>query len=57
MPTVADNVESNVERRAAPAFLQLVRHHPLHHDRVVPRFERRLCNLEAAITGDQCNMM
>jgi hypothetical protein len=64
MPTVADNVESNVELRAAPAFLQLFRHHPLHHDRVLPRIERRLCDHEAAIsihhgnfTGDQCNLM
>ena len=41
--------------RAAPALLQLFRHHPLHHDRVVPRLERRLCNHGAAISRHNGN--
>jgi len=32
--------------RAAPALLQLFRHHPLHHDLVVPRLGDRPCNHE-----------
>jgi hypothetical protein len=67
-PTVADDVELTWSPmksfRAAPALLQRFRHHPLHHDRIVPRFEGHLCNHGAAISkyngnfcDDQRNLM